>query len=192
MPKISVLLTILFLANQANAQCGQDLTLQEETSGSDVVHAAVTRIQESGIFESDNELLRRIAFVESEDGTNSTTYREGYHGGIWAVDEEKFLATQNITFSITQQISVVFGIDWIAAEWNDLRRPLYSALAARIFLHTVTETIPLSTDIQAQAQYWQLHYNSLGLVSQFVSAISELDLLEGQFDKGSRTFVVPF
>ena len=48
--------------------------LLQFASGSAVVHAVVRRIEDSNIFPSDNQLLRRIAYVESKDGTDSGTY----------------------------------------------------------------------------------------------------------------------
>ena len=58
---------------------------QAGTSGSEVVEAVVDRITSSCIFPDDKEYLRRLAYVESTDGTQPDTYRSGYHGGIWQV-----------------------------------------------------------------------------------------------------------
>ena len=62
-----------------------DKTREAETSGSDVVKATVEQIRDSKIFSDDNAFLRRLAHVESKDGTDPDTYRTGYHGGIWQV-----------------------------------------------------------------------------------------------------------
>ena len=163
---------------------GQDLTLQAETNGSAVVLASISRIQQSGIFFTDNELLRRIAFVETRDGTNSETYRAGYHGGIWAVSETLFQDTQDVSShpslsSLFQQIDSLLDINWSVVLWNDLRKPLFSALAARIYLNIVPEAIPLANNVQSQGEYWQRNYNSLGSLTDFESAANELDLLNG-------------
>ena len=48
---------------------------------------SVGRIQQSGVFGNDNDILRRIAYVETRDRVHSGTFREGYDGGIWAVNE---------------------------------------------------------------------------------------------------------
>ena len=178
-------LVLLICSFSARVICqGQDLTLQEEASGSAVVLASISRIRQSEIFPSDNELLRRIAFVETRDGTNSDTYREGYHGGIWAVSEALFQDTQDASSnpslsSLFQQIDSFFGINWSTVLWNDLRKPLFSALAARIYLNIVPEAIPLAINIQSQGEYWQRNYNFLGSLTEFLSAVNELELMNG-------------
>ncbi len=65
-----VLITLSALLPLLTAQ-GVDLTLQRESSGSDVVRAAVNRIQ--AVLSFDRQLLRRIAFVESRDGKLTRT-----------------------------------------------------------------------------------------------------------------------
>ena len=74
-----------------------DDTLREGASGSAVVRAVVGRIEDANIFPNDNQLLRRIAYVQSKDGTNKNTYRIGYYGGIWQMNEVGFQCTQNTT-----------------------------------------------------------------------------------------------
>ena len=74
---------------------GIDLTLQLEAAGTDVVLASIGRIEQAGIFPSDNRLLRRVAFAETRDGVDSDTFRAGYNGGIWQVDEDIFNQTQD-------------------------------------------------------------------------------------------------
>ena len=71
---------------------GVDKTREPNTSGVDVVKATLRQIQDSNIFPDDNSFLRRLAYVESKDGTDSDTYRAGYHGGIWQV---RFLLINN-------------------------------------------------------------------------------------------------
>ena len=63
----------LFLTLQA-----QNLVMTPEARGTDVVLATVSLIQGSGIFPDDNRLLRRVAFVESRDGLDGDTFRDGY------------------------------------------------------------------------------------------------------------------
>ena len=64
---------------------GIDKTREPGTSGSDVVEAALDVIQEACIFDDDKLFFRRLAHVESKDGTDGKTYRSGYNGGIWQV-----------------------------------------------------------------------------------------------------------
>ena len=183
---IKITLFLLVFWGLANCQ-GQDLTTQEGTNGSSVVAACLSRIDHSGIFLnlSDNELMRRIAYVETHYGNDPDTYQSGYHGGIWAVDEDLFDRTQNTAMysaltSLHQDIQAFFSIQWSAVQWYDLRKPLYSALAARLFFYTVSASIPLSSNIQSQANYWVTYYNQAGLTSNFVTLVNELEALSGK------------
>ena len=86
---------LLLIAGQLTCMKCQELIRQDGASGPEAVLLAVARIQQSGIFGNDNDLLRRIAYVETRDGTLPDTFRDGYHGGIWAVDQAAFLRTQD-------------------------------------------------------------------------------------------------
>ena len=169
-------LTLLSIL-QLSIQQGVDRTLVPEASGADVVRATVNKIQD--VFGTDDhQFLRRIAFVESKDGTDSSTYRSGYHGGIWQVDEVEFLGTQDNASNLTQgykMISEAFGIDWpTTVRWNDLRIPLYSAIAARLILLNISEAIPC--DIRGQAMYWQTRYNRYdAAANNFSTGIADLN-----------------
>lgn len=62
-----------------------DLTRQPKATGPEVVEAVVNIIRESCLFADDRRFLRRLAYVESQDGTSPSTFRNGYYGGIWQV-----------------------------------------------------------------------------------------------------------
>ena len=161
----------------------QDSTRVPESSGSAVVQATVALIQNSGIFPDDHQLLRRIAWVESKDGTDSGTYRQGYHGGIWQVDVIGFRDTQNTTAhpgfdAKFREIQQEFGIDWPSVQWEDLRKPLYSGLATRLFLSNVVESIPFASDVAGQASYWKTYYNTnlgAGTPETFIEDVMALE-----------------
>ena len=176
---------IVFSVLLGIVQCqGQDLTTQPGTNGSAVVSACISRVQQSGIFTSDNEMLRRIAYVETDYGNNENTYRSDYDGGIWAVNEDIFNETKNtasysILTSLHQSIQSNFSIQWSSVEWNDLRKPLYSALSARLYFYTVSASIPISSNIQSQATYWMTYYNTAGSASYFVTLVNELLAMDG-------------
>ena len=64
------------------------------------------------------------------------------------------------------------GIDWTKTQWQDLEKPLYSGLAARLFL--VRFRAPIPSDLPAQAQYWKRYYNTLaekGTVQKFINDV---------------------
>lgn len=83
------------------------------------------------------------------------------------VDEVDFEATKDIPdlqdyYDKTKQI---FGITWDGVTWADLRKPLFSAIAVRLFLRQKTnDAIPSA--ILAQASYWISHYRPNGDVNR--------------------------
>ncbi|XP_067038608.1 uncharacterized protein [Acropora muricata] len=129
--------------------------------GADVVKAVVDRISELGIFPDDHKFMCRIAWVESKYGTDKGTYRPGYHGGIWQVDEIGYRETvlQPGLRKYWDRIKESLDIDWTKTTWNDLEKPLYSGLAARLFLARLPAPIP--TNLEGQANYWKTHYNTV-------------------------------
>ena len=141
-----------------------NLTREPEATGPDVADTVVRQIEITGIFENDHmhDYVRRIARVESKDGLDNTTYRDGYHGGLWQVDEALFLVTQNTSYPILidkhKLVKMQFDVDWLLMQWKDLRIPLWSGLATCLYMCTVDEEIPSS--IKKQADHWDKHYNS--------------------------------
>ena len=77
------LLILCLLCASVSAQV--DLTQKEKAAGKDVVEAVLRIINEKCVFEDDKLFLKRLAYVESEDGTEAKTFRSGYYGGIWQV-----------------------------------------------------------------------------------------------------------
>ena len=58
-------------------------------------------------------MLRRIAYVETRDGSDPDTYSEGNNGGIWAVSETAFENTGSALLALEhKQIVQQFGIDY--------------------------------------------------------------------------------
>ena len=166
---------------------GVDLTLQAGAGGTAVVKASIDKILASGIFTStsnDQQMLRRIAYVETRDGTNSTTYSDpNNHGGIWQLSNTKFTATKNVgnsaISSLIPNIDNKFGIIWNETQWSDLRKPFYSAIAARLYLEVIhsNASIPLASLVSSQGSYWENYYtSSLGAAqTNYVEAVDELE-----------------
>lgn len=169
---------VLCLFQLAAAQ-GVDRTLEPESSGTDVVRAVVNKIE--NVYGNDNQFLRRVAYVESKDGNDRNTYRENYHGGIWQVDQIAFRSTQDTSSHPRlrerfRQIMEEFGIDWPNVQWTDLRKPLFSGIAARLFLLNIPENIPC--DVEGQASYWKRHYNTAagaGTEEKFINDVRALN-----------------
>ena len=163
---------------------GVDMTREPEVRGSLAVETVVDRIQHSAIFENDFGYIRRIAWVETRDGLNrSFTFRPGYHGGLWQVDEVVFMETQNTSVypqlvDKHEQILAEFDIEWAAVEWEDLRKPLHCGLAAWLYMFTRYEAIPLN--IHDQADHWKRNYNRLYAeltVDEFVIRVNQLEAM---------------
>ena len=153
--------------------------LENGRSGTDVVLLSIAYIHQVAIFQDDNDLLRRIAFVETKDGSYLDVFNNS--GGIWAVDEDTFLSTQinnnskSSLFQKHEEMRQLFGIEWKAVQWSELNKPLYSALAARLVLFIAPEDIPSSEAVPAQAQFWRDYYNGDGSVKDFIKAANELE-----------------
>jgi len=62
-----------------------DQTRKPGSSGTAVVDAVTRLIEATCVFPDDKLFFRRLAYVESDDGTDNNTYRAGYDGGIWQV-----------------------------------------------------------------------------------------------------------
>src|SRR4051794_5021681 len=109
--------------------------MSQFVKGKQFVIEAVNSVHGLG-FPDDHDFLRRVAAVESNYGENPSTYRTGYYGGIWQVDEVGYEATKDIKSHPNlknwhQKIHDKFGIDWPKSQWNNCIDPLHSALAAR-------------------------------------------------------------
>jgi hypothetical protein len=180
MTMILTFTTILLLLFGNCLSQATDLTKTAQTKGKDVVEAVVFLIRKTNIFPDDHDFMRRIAYVESKFGQDSNTYRSGYYGGIWQLDETGFNNTKNVASYPTlsanyTRINQEFNINWPSVQWSDLEKPLYSGLAARLFLSTIPTAIPGT--VLEQANYWKQYYNKNSSVSadKFRSEISALE-----------------
>jgi len=85
------------------------------------------------------------------------------------VDKKMFDTTQRtlptfVLLKYTMDIREKFDIDWSSVEWKDLRKPLYSALGARLYIlykrRVSRDSIPRSID--HQAEFWHSYYRPEG------------------------------
>ena len=165
-----------------------DLTTTVNASGTDVVLATISLIDQSGVFSDDGRFLRRVAFVESSDGRDADTFREDYHGGIWQVDEVNFVkTTDTMAHPVLSEVGGIYerllssslNLDWTVAVWTDLRRPLISAVAARIFFELSESEIPDIGDVEGQGEFWkdtEFNTNDEDTVEEFVERVNTLEL----------------
>lgn len=165
-----------------------DMTREPGAIGRDVVSIVTSLVQQSGIFPDDNRFLLRVAFVETRYGQHPITFKNDYDGGIWQVDRRIFLATQDVinhpelagSGGIYNGIQRAFGIDWAGLSWVDLRKPLMSVLAARIFFQLVAVSIPNAGNLTAQGELWKssmYNNNDRMSVDLFVQVVSATELL---------------
>lgn len=159
-----------------------DRTIRPGEAGTDVVMATIEQLEQLNVFPDTNRLLRRIAYAESRDGVDIATYRSGYDGGIWQVDQLVFLQTQDTdTYPelepLLLRILQLTGLNWLSLPWNELRRPFFSGMAASIYLAVLPDDIPGPGDIAGQARYWKQFYNSdpLDTKEGFIAAVDELE-----------------
>lgn len=166
---LSVIVDVITADSGTVAPCtiqGQSNNKIEEplACGTEVVLAVVSKVQSTNIFPLDHNFLRRIAWVESKDGTDSDTYRDNFYGGIWQVHATAFKETQRYSSHESlmrkyDKIEKCLGIHWEDTTWEDLNKPLYSGLAARLYLSIFNEGIP--ENISEQAEYWKMNYNTV-------------------------------
>ena len=109
-----------------------------------------------------NGFLARVAHVESQNGTHKNTFN-GVSNGIWQVDdiglEDTKIPTPRMQEAWTK-VQQAFGIDWQTVKEDDLRKPLYGAIAARLYMIRQGKDIP--STLEEQAVYWKENYNKSG------------------------------
>ena len=177
---IAWLLACLFLSPASAVQLAvEESVLESGRYGTDVALLSVAYVQQAVTSADHSKLLQRIAYVETQFGSDRESFNEGMNGGIWAVREDPFRSTQIGSDPLLVQkrelIMLTFGINWEAVQWNELSKPLYSALAAHLVLFTAQGSIPSDTDIMAQALFWRDNYNIDGEVQDFINAAKQLD-----------------
>jgi len=64
---------------------GMDETREPGAAGAVVVDSVVRLLDDACVFPEDARFLRRLAYVETADGTADKTYTDDYDGGIWQV-----------------------------------------------------------------------------------------------------------
>ena len=179
----TLFLTSLLLSPASAVQLDvHDSVLESGRYGTDVVLLSIAYVQQAAIFADHSKLLQRIAYVETQDGSDREAFKEGMNGGIWAVREDIFTRTQigrdPLLVQKREQVMLIFSINWKAVRWSELSKPLYSALAAQLVLFNAQDNIPSDGDVVAQANFWRDNYNADGVIQDFINAAKRL---EGEF-----------
>ena len=170
-----IFLGVVLTQTSINAVSLDERILQYGSNGTTAVLLSVAHLEQSAVFSNDNGFLRRIAYAETTDGTSSSIE---FHN-IWAVSQEGLEQTKipnHPTLNVKRNlIALELDIDWLVVDWDDLKRPFYSALAARLLLFLAPELIPDFSDIPDQARFWKQYYNVDGSLSEFIGAVTELE-----------------
>lgn len=77
--------------------------------------------------------------------------------------------------SYIQDIKAKFQIDWMTTSWSDLRKPLHSALAARLYILQSSGGIDIPRSVSDQADFWKSYYRPGGDTDDFVVALEQLE-----------------
>lgn len=172
---VNIILLLHVIIN-SKVIAGVDLTIVEDATGPDVVAATIAKIEATHIYASDKRLLHRIAYVEMEEG------QTGDNGGIWKVSREDFEHTKQDESLDEKRSDIAAAFpeinDWELVQWEDLNKPLWSALAARlVILQAVLNNstdIPALSDSSGQAAFWNTYYNVHGNASHFQMIVEQL------------------
>ena len=166
--------------------------------GSCVVEAVLQQLDDSHIFPPDHGFMRRIAYVETRDGTEPTHAYVTETGcykrvGIWGLTSSKLENMKNKIRddfpeleNVSSHICRVFGVNMTGHEKLNLRNPLVSGIAARFYLLylTVLQNISdLPETVAGQAHFWQLYYTMNDSFTEHVRFVKRVMELEGMANK---------
>ncbi|XP_076454779.1 uncharacterized protein LOC143289621 [Babylonia areolata] len=183
-------MSLTLLATLVRGQ-GYDAAVTSGSRGAAVVNSVVNRIRSNCIFSDDRMFLRRTAYVMSRDGRDNATYRHGFDGGVWQVSEAMFLSTKNCNqpalVKACNNISSSLQIHWPSTMWSDLRKPLYSGLAAALYTLKTLGTSDMPGDICSQAPIWARMYGQSASV--YVTKAAQTPVLDCK-DKLDVAFIL--
>lgn len=76
-----------------------------------------------------------------------------------------------------KDIQVAFGIDWPSVTWDDLTKPLYSALGARLYVQyqSRSDASGIPRNVTDQAKFWKKYYRPNGDVNDYITAAERLE-----------------
>jgi len=138
---------------------------------------------------STKEFMERLSKVESCYGTNPSTYsRPSQTKGLFQLDKATALKTigyKNVQPTgnsailerlkkAKEKIKTKLGIDWSMVPYESLSKPLYSALACRLYIEVKMESYqynrstgkltskqhPIPSTLDEQAKWWKDRYNT--------------------------------
>ena len=168
--------------------CDRDLTIKSCATGDDVVRATIAKIRAARLLDDVNgcntsrrrnkcyQFLERIAYAESDNDCTE-------NGGIWGVSQRCFSKVKGGFFQNPQMSnsSLVTGLSkpiinipaWESVQHEELKRPLYSAIAAAMFLEHRNLFAKVNTS-EEQARTWVNYTRDCGTQNstQFLKAVT--------------------
>lgn len=101
--------------------------------------------------------MKRIAHVMSNYGKPSFALETD--GGIWQVSIFAFRDTYDTKTHIRlprkyAALRHLYGVEWTNIRRDHLAIPMYSAIAARLYLSNFAKAIPPAYKVEEQADYW--------------------------------------
>nr|XP_002125380.3 uncharacterized protein LOC100183360 [Ciona intestinalis] len=150
-----------------------DQTMVASAVGREVVDATLQKIHESGIFTSDYEFLRRIAYAETKFGAAGLPVNE--RGGLWQIDDNihQLLTTSTTVTTQLEAIRNTFNLTTFLTD-AIYETPLESALAARLYIQHVQGTSVVPAAINEQATWWAFNYRTSSTSNVFEISAAEL------------------
>ena len=165
---------------------------EDGASGSCVVEAVLKLLEDSKIFPPDHGFMRRIAYVETRDGTNiisENTNENNLHEGvgIWGLTHY-FLGNMRHAlqhdpkyrslFPVSEKIYEQFGVSMTGNETLNMTNPVVSGIAAHFFLHyliVLKDLYKIPEDIAGQASFWANIYHIGANPTVFEEGVMELE-----------------
>ena len=176
----------------------EDWMNHDNANGSYVVDTVLEIINQSGIFDPDHRFMRRIAYVETRDGTESVIYERACNKrvGIWGLSINMLRHMRNRIrqkptprlFRAERLICQTFGVNMSGDERLNLRNPLVSGIVARFYLLYLRElrVMPLPGCAQGQADYWRKYYRVKDNVTRNINFRERVVELEGKIVYSAR------
>lgn len=158
--------------------------LSTDATGWKTIEKSSIVLKNAKIFPTDRHLMKRIALVEA------TLNRSTTEGGLWNMPTRALYdVTQNRRKygkplkKIHKAVRRKFGVTWSRMTPEQLRRPIYSLIAARMYLHMMLlNDIPRGA--KAQGKVWSRYYHNYGTTN-----VRERNRLTSIFKKGNCFFI---
>ena len=131
-----------------------DQTLVPDASGCEVAKAAFDRVKSIGIFKTDDKfLLIRVAYT-SKFGKKLTVPGTK---GIWHLPQASLKKAQDISAKLkyVDKIRNILCIEFEKANFEDYRKPLYSAVGAALLIEEEGKNTPLRSQKDDQLEMWK-------------------------------------